>query len=98
VARGIPIASRAQFNARGLDHGDIGSRGFRTLQLELRSIAEALGADLSESLYLEKNATVENVKKIDLSRFRSTSDLEDGRCFALRLIDGPTENRRRLGK
>jgi CHAT domain-containing protein len=69
--RSVPIAGRVQFNTRGLDSADIGSLPrLPDTALELRAIAQALGADPSKSLYLEKDATEENVKKIDLSRFR----------------------------
>jgi CHAT domain-containing protein len=69
--RGVPIVGRVQFNTRGLDSADIGSLPrLPDTALELRAIAQALGADPSKSLYLEKDATEENVKKIDLSRFR----------------------------
>jgi CHAT domain-containing protein len=70
-ARGVPIVGRVQFNTRGLDRADIGSLPrLPDTAMELRAIAQALGADPSKSLYLEKDATEENVKKIDLSRFR----------------------------
>jgi CHAT domain-containing protein len=69
--RGVPIAARVQFNTRGLDSADIGSLPrLPETALELRSVAQALGADPSKSLYLKKSATEENVKTIDLSRFR----------------------------
>jgi CHAT domain-containing protein len=69
--RGVPIVGRVQFNTRGLNSADIGSLPrLPDTALELRAIAQALGADPSKSLYLEKDATEENVKKIDLSRFR----------------------------
>jgi CHAT domain-containing protein len=69
--RGVPIVGRTQFNTRGLDSADIGSLPrLPDTALELRAIAQALGADPSKSLYLEKDATEDNVKKIDLSRFR----------------------------
>jgi CHAT domain-containing protein len=69
--RSAPITGRVQFNTRGLDSADIGSLPrLPDTALELRAIAQALGADPSKSLYLEKDATEENVKKIDLSRFR----------------------------
>jgi CHAT domain-containing protein len=69
--RGVTIVGRVQFNTRGLDRADIGSLPrLPDTAMELRAIAQALGADPSKSLYLEKDATEENVKKIDLSRFR----------------------------
>jgi CHAT domain-containing protein len=69
--RGVPIVGRVQFNTRGLNSADIGLLPrLPDTALELKAIAQALGADPSKSLYLEKDATEENVKKIDLSRFR----------------------------
>jgi CHAT domain-containing protein len=71
VTRGPPLVGRRQLNMRGLDHADIESLPrLPDTALELKAIAQALGADPAKSLYLGKDANKENVKKIDLSRFR----------------------------
>jgi CHAT domain-containing protein len=71
VTRGSSLVGRRQVNTRGLDHADIESLPrLRDTSLELKAMAQALGADPSRSLYLGKDANEENVKKIDLARFR----------------------------
>jgi len=69
--RGIPIDWRATPRGGGLE--GLGIEGLPRLPdtaLELKSIALALKADPSKSLYLGKEANEHNVKTIDLSRFR----------------------------
>jgi CHAT domain-containing protein len=88
--RDVPITGRVQFSTRGLDTAEIGSLPrLPDTALELRAIAQALGADPSKSLYLEKDATVENVKKIDLSRYRVVAFSTHG--LAAGDLDGLTE-------
>jgi CHAT domain-containing protein/tetratricopeptide (TPR) repeat protein len=69
--RGLTINRRAALSTRELDSAGIGSLPrLPDTALELRSIAAALGADPSKALYLETDANEQNVKTIDLSRFR----------------------------
>jgi CHAT domain-containing protein len=69
--RGLTIQRRAAPSTRGLDSAGIGSLPrLPDTALELKSIASALRADPSKALYLEADANEQNVKTIDLSRFR----------------------------
>jgi CHAT domain-containing protein len=71
VTRGPSLVGRRQLDTRGLDHAGIESlERLPDTALELKAIAQALGADSSKSLYLGKDANEANVEKIDLSRFR----------------------------